>query len=101
MSEALFSGQIGSLNAKEISVGFSDVPSITINEDLNLIDALVFTKAASSKREAREFISNKAISVNGEIISDLTFIITKKGAIDRQFTVIRRGKKNYYLIKHQ
>ncbi|MGD9887580.1 MAG: tyrosine--tRNA ligase [Bacilli bacterium] len=101
MSEALFSGQIGSLNAKEISVGFSDVPSVSISEDLNLIDALVLTKAASSKREARELISNKAISVNGEIVSDLTFIITKRSAIDHQFTVIRRGKKNYYLIKHQ
>ncbi|MGD9605382.1 MAG: tyrosine--tRNA ligase [Bacilli bacterium] len=101
MSEALFSGQIGSLNAKEISVGFSDVPSVTINESINLIDALVLSKAASSKREAREFISNKAVSVNGAIITSLEFVITKAKAIDKQFTVIRRGKKNYYLIKHE
>ncbi|HNZ50004.1 MAG TPA: tyrosine--tRNA ligase [Bacilli bacterium] len=101
MSEALFSGQIGSLTAKEISVGFSDVPSLAISEDLGLIETLVLVKAASSKREARELIQNKAISINGEIISSLEHIVRKAQAIERQFTVIRRGKKNYYLIKHQ
>lgn len=101
MSEALFSGKIGNLSAKEISVGFSDVPSVTMVEDMNLIDALVFVKAASSKREAREFINNKAISINGEVITSLDYIISKDKAIDRQFTVIRRGKKNYYLVMHQ
>ena len=58
VSEALFSGDIKSLNAFEISDGFRDVPSLELNEDMNLIDLLVEIKAASSKREAREFIKN-------------------------------------------
>jgi tyrosyl-tRNA synthetase len=100
VTEALFSGKIGELNAKEISEGFKDVPSVELSETIGLIDALVLVKAASSKREAREFITNGAVSINGETIRDLGFMVEKTKAIEGQFTVIRRGKKNYYLFRH-
>lgn len=100
VSEALFSGNIKELSATDISVGFKDVPSTVIKEDINIVDALITINAASSKREAREFIKNGAVSVNGDIVRDLDFIIIKANAFDEQFTVVRRGKKNYYLIKH-
>ncbi len=100
VSEALFSGDIKSLNAFEISDGFRDVPSLELNEDMNLIDLLVEIKAASSKREAREFIKNGAVSINGEQEKSWEFVVSKNNAIEGKFTVIRRGKKNYYLVKH-
>ena len=100
VSEALFSGDISTLNASDISVGFKDVPSLHLNEDRNLIDLLVEVKAASSKREAREFIKNGAVSLNGEVQKSLEFVVSKANAIDSKFTIVRRGKKNYYLIKH-
>lgn len=100
ITEALFSGNLATLTAEEIEVGFKDVPSVELAEDLNLVDALVFAKAASSKRESREFINNNSISINGEKVNDLEFMITKENAIGGQFTVIRRGKKKYFLIKH-
>lgn len=100
VSEALFSGNIKDLNAEEIGVGFKDVPSLEIDSDINIIDCLVQVKAAVSKREAREFLKNGAITVNGDVVKDFEFVVQKENAIDRQFTVIRRGKKNYYLVKH-
>lgn len=100
ISNALFSGQVGNLTSEEIENGFRDVPSIEKLEDVNLIDALVEAKAASSKREARTFIQNGAVSVNGEVVKDLEFVISKANAIEGKFTILRRGKKNYYLIKH-
>ena len=100
ITQALFSGNLSALTAEEIEVGFKDVPSVELAEDLNLVDALVFAKAASSKRESREFINNNSISINGEKVNDLEFMITKENAIGGQFTVIRRGKKKYFLIKH-
>lgn len=100
ITEALFSGNLATLTAEEIEVGFKDVPSVELAEDLNLVDALVFAKAASSKRESREFINSNSISINGEKVNDLEFMITKENAIGGQFTVIRRGKKKYFLIKH-
>ena len=53
ITQALFSGNLSELTAEEIEVGFKDVPSVELAENLNLVDALVFTKAASSKRESR------------------------------------------------
>lgn len=100
ITEALFSGNLVTLTAEEIEVGFKDVPSVELAEDLNLVDALVFAKAASSKRESREFINNNSISINGEKVNDLEFMVAKENAIGGQFTVIRRGKKKYFLIKH-
>ena len=101
ITEALFSGDIANLTSAEIAVGFKDVPSTTINEDLNLIDVLVMIQAASSKREAREFIRSNAVLVNGEKQNKFEFIVEKKNAIDERYTVVRRGRKKYFLIKHQ
>ena len=100
ISAALFSGKVGNLTAEEINSGFRDVPSITLEEELGLIEALVNCGGASSKREARTFITSGAVSVNGEVVKDLEFVIRKENAIEGKFTILRRGKKNYYLIKH-
>ena len=49
-----------------------------------LVDALVNTKAASSRREARTFISSGAVSVNGEVVKDVEFVIEKANAFDKE-----------------
>lgn len=100
ISKALFSGDIKSLSVLEIKDGFKDVPSIQITEDMNLVDLLIDAKLASSKREAREFIKNGAVTVNGEKEKSLEFMVKKENAIEKEFSVIRRGKKKYSLIKH-
>lgn len=100
ISKALFSGDIQSLSKEEIVEGFKDVPSIEQVEDTLLVDTLINAKLASSKREAREFIKNNAVSVNGEKVNDLEFMVSKDNAIENEFTVLRRGKKKYALVKH-
>jgi len=100
LTEALFSGNIKDLDVSEIKMCFHDVTSIEEHEPINIIDAVVKVGAAQSKRQAREFITNGAISINGDVVTDFDYTITKEKAIGNTFTVIRRGKKNYYLIKH-
>ncbi len=100
ISKALFSGDIQSLSKDEIADGFKDVPSITIAEDLNLVDLLIEAKLASSKRESREFIKNNAVSINGVKVNDLEFVVKKENALFNEFTVIKRGKKKYALVRH-
>ena len=100
ITEALFSGNIKELNVSEIENAFKDVPNFDINEDKNLVDLLVEAKICSSKREAREFVSNNSISVNGDKINDLDFMITKSTTLGDKYIVIRRGKKQYYLVKY-
>jgi len=100
ISKALFSGDIKSLSLSEIQDGFKDVPTIQVSEDMNLVDLLIAANLASSKRQAREFINNGAVSVNGEKVNDLDFMVKKEDAIEHSFTVLKRGKKKYSLVKH-
>lgn len=101
LSEALFSGKIADLTKEEIAMGFEGVPTLEIAEEIGLIDALVSLKAASSKREARDFIQGGGVSVNGVQVKDLTKVLSKEEAIGNTYTVVRRGKKNYFLVIHK
>lgn len=98
ISNALFDGNVKELTANEIEMGFNDLPAIS-GHDCTLVDALIEVKLASSKREAREFIRNGAVSLNGDKITDEQFMVTKEIAIEGKFVVLRRGKKKYALIK--
>lgn len=100
ITESLFSGNIKELSLQEIENVFKDVPNYDLTEDKNLVDLLVEAKICSSKREAREFVSNNSISINGDKINDLEFKITKEIALGDKYIVIRRGKKQYYLVKY-
>lgn len=99
ISHALFSGDIKALTAKEIEMGFGDLPSINLHDNLTLVDALIEASLAKSKREAREFIQNGAVSLNGDKCQYLEHILSTSDAIEGKFIVIRRGKKLYALIK--
>lgn len=99
ISEALFSGRVNELNAKEIEQAFADFDKTKLEEEINLVDLLVKLGAASSKREGRTFIENGAVSINGVANKDITSMIGKANAIEGKYIVIRRGKKNYYLVE--
>ncbi|MCM3162810.1 tyrosine--tRNA ligase [Metabacillus litoralis] len=101
ISQALFSGDIKELTSQEILEGFKDVPSTEMSsEEIGLIDLLIEAKISPSKRQAREDLSNGAIYINGERVQDLTKVISDEDKIDGKFTVIRRGKKKYFLIRY-
>ncbi len=97
VSEKLFAGDFKGLAVKDILTGMKGVPTFKFTEDAPLVDVLVNNGMASSKREAREFIKNNAISVNGEVINDETAVIKKDIALEGKVIIFRRGKKKYYL----
>lgn len=100
ISEALFSGNVSSLTSKQIEEGFKNMP--TVETDLlneNLVDWLTILGIEPSKRQAREDITNGAISINGEKIKEVTTLITKETSFDGKFIIVRKGKKRYTLVK--
>ena len=99
MSEALFSGHVKNLTKKEIENVFKGVPIFETENNVNIIDMLTQGKIASSKREAREFVTAGSITINEEKITDLDKQITKDLAIDEEILVVRRGKKKYFIGK--
>ena len=98
MSQVLFSGNVKSLSKDNLVELLGDL-TVSLDENTLLEDALIQIKAASSKREAREFIKGNSVAINGENITDLTKVLNRSDALYNDYVVIKRGKKNYYLIK--
>lgn len=98
MSNILFSGEIAKLNKQQLEDVFSSF-MVEVNEDLKLEDLLISIGAAKSKREAREFINGNSIRLNGEKVNDPNKLIDKSNALFDEYHLIKRGKKNYYLVK--
>lgn len=102
ISQALFSGDIAKLTVAEIKEGLQDVPSYTAKkEDVSLIDLLVDAKISSSRRQAREDITNGAIYINGERNQDVQHTVTEADRLENTFTVIRRGRRRYFLVQYE
>lgn len=100
ITAALFSGDIRSLTADEIEEGFKEMPTFTAtNETKNIVEWLVDLGIEPSKRQAREDITKGAISINGERVNELEVDITAEHAIGGKFIIVRKGKKNYSLVK--
>ncbi len=96
ISEQLFAGNIKEIPVKDLLAGLKDVPHFE-TEGGNIMDVLVAAKICSSKREAREFISNGSLSLNGEAIKSLDLTVSAENALAGKYVVVRRGKKKYYL----
>ena len=97
MSEVLFTGKFKELDKEAILEVFKDYEKIQVNSNQDIVSLLISMKIASSKREAREFATNGAISINGEKITDVDYIVNDDDFMFNEYIIIRRGKKNYYL----
>jgi len=103
-SEALFSGDVRSLDEQMLRDVFADVPgsqhakSLLAGPGASLVDLLPETTLASSKREAREFLSNGAVTVNGEKV-DLDRTLSMHDLLHGTTILLRRGKKNWHATR--
>ena len=97
MSEVLFTGDFKKLDKNDLEEVLKGYNKVNIGKDKNIVDMLLEMGVASSKREAREFISNNAIMINGEKINDLEYVISDKDFLYGSYIIVKRGKKNYYI----
>ena len=102
ITEQLFAGNIKNLSVKELKQGLRGVPNYQVKTDdnLNIVEVLVTAGVVNSKRQAREDVQNGAIYVNGERIQDLNYTLTDADKLENELTVIRRGKKKYFVLTY-
>ena len=102
ITEQLFAGNIKNLSVKELKQGLRGVPNYQVNADdnLNIVELLVTAGVVNSKRQAREDVQNGAIYVNGDRIQDLDYTLTDADKLENELTVIRRGKKKYFVLTY-
>jgi len=104
-SKVLFGGEIEGLSADDIKDIFSDVPSHEIKKaDLegggySFVDLVADSGLTKSKGEARRSIQGNGIAMNNVKEADIERKITAIDSVDGQFIVLRKGKKNYHLVK--
>lgn len=98
LSQVLFTENFADLTKEDVGEIFDNNDIVNVTSDA-LVDLIIEVKAASSKREAREFITNGAIKINGNKMTDVNYVITNKDFIDNTYIIVKRGKKNYYVGK--
>jgi tyrosyl-tRNA synthetase len=96
MSGALFSGDVASLSESEI-VELLGSLKFPLDGPKSLVDLLIAVGAAPSKTQARTFIEQNSVSINGEKATDPAKVYGPSEAKFGKYLIIRRGKKNYYL----
>ncbi len=99
ISDALFKGNFNDLTNQELEEAFkgNEIKNIQLNK--NILDILVEMNVATSKRQAREFISNNSIEIKGQKINQTDQVIDEKHLTNGIYLIIKRGKKNYYVAK--
>jgi tyrosyl-tRNA synthetase len=104
-SAALFGGELTGLSGDEIADIFADVPSSELTrtelggEGMPVVDLLVRSALAPSKGEARRAIEGGGIYVNGQRVEQADARAAARDAIEGRFLVLRKGKKNYALVR--
>jgi tyrosyl-tRNA synthetase len=102
-TDALFSGSVGELSRASIADLFASAPAATLSksklaEGYHVVDLLVDGGVVKSKREAREFLGNSAILINGRIPTAET-AIGADWLLHDEVLLVRRGKKLWHVVR--
>lgn len=101
ITNALFKGSILDLNAEEQRAALQSMEKRTLDQAMDLASMLVSTGIASSKREAREWIKSGSIQINGERVKEETAMIDADKVLVDNLMLVKRGKRNYYVISFE
>ena len=96
MSNVLFTGEVASLDEKGIEEVLGSL-KVQLNGEINILDLLVKVGAAQSKTQAKTFVVQNSVTINGEKALDSTKSYSKSDALYGKYLIVRRGKKNYFL----
>ena len=99
ITNCLFTGDISHLTKEQIETYFTDIKQYVIKPNMPLVDALIDIELATSKRESREFINNKSIRINGNLIEDENHVISSDDLIEDTYMMVKRGKKKIHFVK--
>ena len=105
-TQALFSGDVRGLPEESVRELFANAPSATLPRarlaapGAPLVDLLVEGGVVKSKREAREFLEQGAISVNGERAA-ATSTFAEASLLFGRMLLVRRGKKSWHVLRFE
>ncbi len=104
-TQLLFGGEITGLGASEIADVFSDVPSserpraALEGEGTGVLDLFADAGLCKSRGEARRDIEGGGLSINNRRIEGIEATVTLDDSIEGKFLILRKGKKNYHMVR--
>ena len=104
-TQLLFGGEIAGLGADEIVEVFSDVPSSEISRAAlegsgkGVLDLFADAGLCKSRGEARRDIEGGGLSINNVRVADVEAMATLDDTIEGRFLILRKGKKNYHMVR--
>lgn len=101
IADTFFKGNIKDLTYSELKDATNDLEKTTVVSGTPLVDVLISADVCKSKREARDLINGNSISVNGDKVNSLDFVLNAEDAFDSKLTIIKKGKKFYYAINFE
>lgn len=103
-TKALFGGNLSDLTPTELADVFVDVPSIDLaavndaRSPFTAVDLAVWSGMTGSKGEARRLIQGGGVFINNRKVEDSASPIDRSARLHDRYLVLRKGKKNYWLI---
>ena len=104
-SELLFTEHITGIPVDDVLSVFEDVPSTDVPteefgaEGLGVVDLIARVQLAPSKSEARRLLQSGGVYVNNRRVSDLQARLKRDEAIGGRLFVLRKGQKQYHLVR--
>ena len=96
ITTSLFGADYSQMQASDFEALSHEVPMQNISADTSLVDIVVGAQLASSKTEARRFIQDGAVSVNGQKITTETLPVA---ILIHGYGIVKRGKNAISVIK--
>lgn len=105
-TKLFFGEKIQNLKDKDLKAIFQDVPSVEIPRSeleagIDILDLLARTPLYASKGEARRSVEQKGVSLNNSPIENIGLKVTANQLASETCLVLRKGKKNYCVVKFQ
>lgn len=110
ITQSLFSGDESGLTQQDYAqLALDGLPAYTVSGSLNIVEALVQTGLAQSNKEARGFVNNNAVLINGQTACannpnhapekpDDLYLLTEEHKRFGRYTILKRGKRNHALL---
>ena len=106
-SEILFGGSLEGITEKQFDEVIAEVPNVTLSKQIlgqpagALIDVLIAANLCPSKGQARKDIQANGINVNNARVTDIALTLTAEHLLFGKFILLRKGKRNYALVKFE
>tara|TARA_B100000085_G_C18525529_1_gene505624 strand:- start:124 stop:1401 length:1278 start_codon:yes stop_codon:yes gene_type:complete len=99
ISDSLFGGDEANLQRVDfLQLQQDGIDSVLVEQGSGLLNAMVAAGAAKSTGEARKLVQGKGVRLNGQVVDDPKRTLNFGEAYFDSFYVLRKGKKQHYLL---